>query len=162
MVCERRGLSSESRGKGIPGILSPILTPNLIILGDSRQLWVLNGEAAKEAKERALARENRLPKGMSEIIFGFLFLGSGRDARDHEGIDLPLLIECQTTLHLSFSCSLILCSLDLLANEVSHVLNVTQEWTPSPHHAITHHSIPLFDVLDEVQQLCSFSWLGLR
>jgi hypothetical protein len=53
--------------------------------GDDRKLWVFNGEAAAEAQRKAALRANKLPKGMSEIIFGFLFLGSGRDARDHQG-----------------------------------------------------------------------------
>lgn len=73
---------------------------------------------------------------MSEILDGFLFLGSGRDAGDLESTKIPF--------------SLINTVLALGEHKIKHVLNATQEWRQTRGGEIVHHRIPLADFTNEV------------
>eukprot|EP01130_Rhizamoeba_saxonica_P015045 TRINITY_DN6675_c0_g1_i1.p1 TRINITY_DN6675_c0_g1~~TRINITY_DN6675_c0_g1_i1.p1 ORF type:complete len:307 (+),score=42.76 TRINITY_DN6675_c0_g1_i1:191-1111(+) len=97
----KNGLGSRSKGTG-----------------KNRFITLYKSDAIKIVEQREVKKNNKLPKGMSQIIEGFYWLGSGRDARDKD---------------------------ELLKNGVTHLLNITKEWQEYHRDAFIIHRIEIFD-----------------
>ena len=86
-----------------------------------RKIW----ESAYGPKSKHERKSDKLPVGASEVIEGFMWLGSGRDA---DNVD------------------------DLLDKRITHVLNVTSEWRESPRyrdHQIVFRRLVIKDFVTE-------------
>ncbi len=110
--------------------------------GNDRRIVVANKSLGKskvssEAKQKKNEKKwEKIPHGMSEIIPGFMFLGSARDSRDWTQIE---------------------------KNNIQYVLNCAKEWSNPFPETLTYHNASLVDVENEKATDCfkdAFEFIG--
>lgn len=99
--------------------------PSAVTLVASKNYQPKKWPSAYGPKDRKDKKHDKIPKGASEIVDGFLWLGSGRDADDVD---------------------------ELVKLGITHVLNVTEEWKEHPmykKHGIVFRRIEIKDFVTQ-------------